>query len=76
MEPVKFKKLEERVSRLLGVCETLKADHCDITEQLRLKEHEVKELKDRLSVFEREKGAVKEKVEGLITRLDGLIQNA
>ncbi len=76
MEPVEFKKLEAKTTQLLKVCEDLTAEKHKSVEQLKLRELEVKELRHRLALFEREKGLIKEKVEGLITRLDGLIQSA
>lgn len=75
MELVNFGKLEDRISSLLKGCEELESKNNTLKEEIKLKEQKVRELKQRLERFEKEKGLVREKVEGLITRLDGLIQN-
>ena len=76
MELENFGKLEGRITSLLRTYQELEAKNNTLKEELGLKEQKIKELKERLSRFEKEKGLVREKVEGLITRLDGLIQNA
>ena len=76
MESAKFDRLEEKVNNLLKVFESLEAETLTIREQLKIHELKVKELKESIARFEKEKGLVKEKVEGIITRLDGLLQGA
>gem|GEM_PF-1777834 len=76
MERSNFEKLEERINELLKACEVLESENRRLKEQYGLKELEVEGLKKRLAKIEREKGLVREKVEGLIDRLDGLMQNA
>ncbi|MBI5560999.1 MAG: cell division protein ZapB [Deltaproteobacteria bacterium] len=75
MELENFGKLEERIGGLLKTYEELKAKNNTLKEELKLKELKIKEFKERLERSEKEKGVVREKVDGLITRLDGLIQN-
>jgi len=76
MESAKFDRLEEKVNNLLKAFESLEAETLTIREQLKTHELKVKELKESIARFEKEKGLVKEKVEGIITRLDGLLQGA
>ncbi|VAV85139.1 hypothetical protein MNBD_DELTA01-435 [hydrothermal vent metagenome] len=71
-----FEMLEERLEELLRFCDDTEKDNNLIKEQLVLKEMEIKELRERLAKIEGEKIKVKEKVEGLITRLDGLTRSA
>jgi len=71
-----FEILEERLEELLRFCDETEKDNNLIKEQLVLKEMEIKELRERLAKIEGEKIKVKEKVEGLITRLDGLTSSA
>ncbi len=71
-----FEILEERLEELLRFCDDTEKENNLIKEQLALKEVEIKELRERLLKVEGEKLKVKEKVEGLISRLDGLTCNA
>ncbi len=71
-----FEILEERLEELLRFCDDTEKENNLIKEQLALKEVEIKELRERLLKVEGEKLKVKEKVEGLILRLDGLNCNA
>jgi len=71
-----FEILEERLEELLRFCDETEKENNLIKEQLVLKEVEIKELRERLLKVEGEKLKVKEKVEGLISRLDGLTCNA
>ena len=71
-----FEILEERLEELLGFCETAEKDNNLIKEQFALKDKEIKDLRARLVKIEKEKVAAKEKVEGLIARLDGLTRSA
>ncbi|MFZ3073312.1 MAG: cell division protein ZapB [Thermodesulfobacteriota bacterium] len=77
MEPVNFIELEERISRLLSSYGALQDEKKRLEEELRQRNAEAKELVDlreKVKRLEKEKGVVKEKVDGLIRRLDGLIQ--
>lgn len=76
METANFEKLEQKINTLLRLCESMEAEKKTLKERLKEKESEIEELKHSLARFEEEKGLVKGKVEGLLTRLDGLIQNA
>ncbi len=71
-----FEILEERLEELLRFCDDTEKDNNLIKEQLVLKDMEIKDLRKRLAKIEEEKIKVKEKVEGLITRLDGLTRSA
>ena len=77
MEPVNFIELEERISRLLSSYGALQDEKKRLEEELRQRNAEEKELidlREKVKRLEKEKGVVKEKVDGLIRRLDGLIQ--
>ncbi len=71
-----FDRLEKKVERLLEICDALRSDKDELRELLRQRDVELSELKELAEVFEKEKGAVRERVDGLIDRLDGLIQSA
>ncbi|MBI5560039.1 MAG: cell division protein ZapB [Deltaproteobacteria bacterium] len=76
MDTANFEKLEQKINTLLRLCESMEAEKKTLKERLKEKESEIEELKRGLARFEEEKGLVRGKVEGLLTRLDGLIQNA
>lgn len=67
-----FDKLEERIVRLLDRCAGLSAQNYALKAALEAKDREIDELREMLERHGKEKGAVKEKVELLLTRLNGL----
>lgn len=72
----KFARLEEGIDRLLSGYEALRGVNAGLEEELLSKTREVDALKEKLASLEAEKGAVRQRVDGLLERLDGLIQNA
>ncbi|MEK7313276.1 MAG: hypothetical protein AAB065_02275, partial [Deltaproteobacteria bacterium] len=75
---VNFIELEERITRLLSSYSVLQDEKKRLEEELRQRNAGTKELEDlreKVKRLEKEKGVVKEKVSGLIQRLDGLIQS-
>lgn len=72
----KFARLEEGIDRLLSGYEALRGVNAGLKEELLSKTREVDALKERLASLEAEKGGVRERVDGLLERLEGLIQNA
>lgn len=79
MEPVNFIELEERINRLLSSYGALQDEKKRLEEELRQRNAEAKELidlREKVKRLEKENGVVREKVSGLIQRLDGLIQSA
>ncbi|MBI5287250.1 MAG: cell division protein ZapB [Deltaproteobacteria bacterium] len=64
-----FEILEERIGWLIERHGVLKGENKRLAE-------EIDELKDKLKRMTREKGLVKEKVEGLLGRIDGLLEKA
>lgn len=71
-----FDRLEEGLTRLLADLETLKAENRGLKDALRAGEAEVETLNEKIGRLDKEKGLVKEKVDGLLERLEGLIQRA
>ncbi|MBI5343893.1 MAG: cell division protein ZapB [Deltaproteobacteria bacterium] len=69
-----FERLEEKITGLLDGCDGLKAENSDLKESLKARTLEVDELKGRLKRLNREKTTVREKVEALLSRIDGLIE--
>lgn len=72
----KFQRLEEGLSRLLDGYEGITATNRDLMDSLAAKDLLVTELKEKISRLEGEKDQVRVKVDGLLSRLEGLIQNA
>lgn len=72
-ETDKFDVLEERISRLLEAYSTLRDEKVTLGERLAEKELEIQKLKEKVSYLSREREAAREKVEGLLTRVDRLI---
>ena len=72
-ETDKFDVLEERISQLLEAYSTLRDEKVTLGERLAEKELEIQKLKEKVSYLSREREAAREKVEGLLTRVDRLI---
>ncbi|MBI5237586.1 MAG: cell division protein ZapB [Deltaproteobacteria bacterium] len=72
----RFDRLEEGISKLLGMCEGLKHENGALKEAVVEKEAEIRELSIRLKRLDKEKTTVLEKVDTLLGRLDALIQGA
>ena len=72
-ETDKFDVLEERISRLLEAYSTLRDEKVTMGERLAEKELEIQKLKEKVSYLSRERETAREKVEGLLTRVDRLI---
>lgn len=70
-----FEQLEKKVEKVIELCAELKEENKKLAEETILKNDEVKEISYKLEKLDQEKQIVKEKVETLIERLDGLIQN-
>lgn len=71
-----FERLETGVEQLLKHCDELRAENARLKGVLEAKGVEVEGLKEKLKRLDKEKVEVKEKVETLLSRLDGLIQSA
>ncbi|MBI5827468.1 MAG: cell division protein ZapB [Deltaproteobacteria bacterium] len=71
-----FERLEIGVEQVLKRCEELRAENARLKDAIEAKGAEVEDLKAKLKRLDREKVQVKEKVDTLLTRLDGLIQSA
>lgn len=69
----KFTKLEERLGRLLSGFESLKAENKELREAVGAGEREIEELKERLKKLDTEKAAVKNRVDVLLEKIDGLV---
>ncbi len=76
MSLTRFEELENKVNNLLKDCETLTYDNKKLRDHVEGKDSEIRGLKKKLARLSREKGEVGERVESLITRLNGLIQKA
>lgn len=71
-----FDKLEERINLLLDEYERLQAENRLLKQALESKNLEIEDVKDKLKRLDREKGIVREKVDGILSRLESLIQGA
>lgn len=76
MDLDKFDALEQRVSSLIDGYGTLKQENFRLAHELESKEKELYKLKERLSKLDNEKGIIKEKVENILQKVDGLLQGA
>lgn len=72
----RFDRLEEGISRLLGMCEELKDENRALKEAVVEKQAEIRELTSKLKRLDKEKTTVREKVDTLLDRLEALIQGA
>ena len=69
----KFDTLEEKISRLIDSYSALREEKTVLVERLAEKELEIQKLKERISLLSREREAAREKVEGLLNRVDRLL---
>ncbi|MBI5893516.1 MAG: cell division protein ZapB [Deltaproteobacteria bacterium] len=76
MDLDKFDALEQRVGSLIDGYGTLKQENKRLAHELESKEKELYKLKERLSKLDGEKGIIKEKVENILQKVDGLLQSA
>ena len=71
----KFDALEERINRLVDAYSALREEKEALGARLAEREMEIQKLKDKISHFSRERELAREKVEGLLTRVDRLISS-
>ena len=69
----KFDILEEKISRLIDSYSGLREEKTALEERLAEKDLEIQKLKERISLLSREREVAREKVEGLLNRVDRLI---
>ncbi len=69
----KFEILEEKIIQLVEAYTSLQNEKKALGEKLAQKEIEVKELVEKVTRFSQEKEIAREKVEGLLNRLDRFI---
>lgn len=71
-----FERLEEGLLRLLAAYEAVSAEKEALNDALSSKDLEIAELRKSLKKLEGERDQVREKVDGLLARLETLIQGA
>ena len=69
----RFDVLEERIARLVEAYSALREERTALGEQLVKKELEIQQLKEKVSHLSREREVARQKVEGLLSRVDRLI---
>jgi len=69
----KFDILEEKINRLVDEFSALREEKTALGERLAEKELEIQKLKEKISLLAREREMAREKVEGLLSRVDRLI---
>jgi chromosome segregation ATPase len=69
----KFDVLEDRIDRLVDAYSALREEKKALGDRLAERESEIQKLKEKLSHFSRERELAREKVEGLLSRVDRLI---
>jgi chromosome segregation ATPase len=72
-ETDKFDVLEGKISQLVDSYSTLRDEKTALGEQLAQKELEIQKLKEKIYHLSREREVAREKVEGLLNRVDRLI---
>lgn len=70
MQLEKFERLGQKLESLLGRVDELNRRRDELTRTLAAKDEEIKELQDKLAVFEQERSLVKAKVDELLERID------
>jgi predicted nucleic acid-binding Zn-ribbon protein len=68
-----FDALEDRINRLVNAYSALREEKEALGHRLAEKELEIQKLKEKVSHFSRERELAREKVEGLLSRVDRLI---
>lgn len=76
MEVAVFEQLEKKIGKLIEQHAVLKEENKKLTEALNSKGKEIEVLHLKLEKSGKEKGLVREKVETLLQRVEGLIQTA
>ncbi|MDH4101619.1 MAG: cell division protein ZapB [Nitrospirota bacterium] len=66
-------KLEERVLRLLKKLEAASKEVDEYRALNEEKDRQIQDLKDKVLRLQKQKGVVKDKVDGLLGRIDGLV---
>jgi chromosome segregation ATPase len=69
----RFDVLEDRINRLVDAYSALREEKEALGDRLAERELEIQKLKEEISHFSRERELAKEKVEGLLSRVDRLI---
>ncbi len=69
-------RLEAGITRLLDEHAGLTAENSDLKEALEARDRRIEELNARLDSVQMERSQVRERVETLMGRLDGLMHNA
>ena len=71
----KFDILEEKINQLVDAYSALRREKDSLGERLAEKESEIQKLQERINQFSRERDMAREKVEGLLNRVDRLISS-
>lgn len=74
-EMEKFDLLEDKINRLVDSYSALREEKEVLRDRLAARELEIQQLKEKISQFSRERELAREKVEGLLTRVDRLISS-
>jgi chromosome segregation ATPase len=69
----KFDVLEEKITKLVEAYSTLQDEKTSLGEELAQKDLEIQKLKDKISHLSHEREIAREKVEGLLNRVERLI---
>jgi|MudIll2142460700_1097286.scaffolds.fasta_scaffold225761_2 chromosome segregation ATPase len=69
----KFDILEDKINQLVDAFSVLRREKDSLEERLAEKESEIHKLNERINQFSRERDLAREKVEGLLNRVERLI---
>lgn len=71
-----LERLEEVIKELVGRYETVNAENRELRDGLNIRELEVKGLKKKLEQLDSERALVRERVDALISHVEGLVSGA
>lgn len=72
----KFERLEDGLGRLLETFEALSAENRELLASQGQREQELAALREKVARLEKERDQVRERVDGLLARLEALMQGA
>jgi len=70
-----FEQIEERVEKLLNVCKSLEDANVELKTEVELLEEELRNKEEAENRYQEERGQVRSRIDGLLSKLDNLSEN-